>query len=101
MRASFEFQCTECQNIFDVRLNLDLDGNYRIYCPICQHPHYRKIVGGKITDVRFPENEENILIEDIRPMKSSCRDKKTESPGMDNLLYDRWRQRLDVTEGAL
>jgi len=73
-----EFRCTECSKIFDIMMNLSLNGNYRIHCPNCLHIHYRKVVKGKITDQRFPENH-GILIEDIWPMKSACRDYSKET----------------------
>lgn len=74
-----EFYCTCCSKYFDVKLNMNLDGNYRIHCPNCGHIHYRKVEKGKITDIRFPENDCKILIEDIYPMKSSCRDYQKET----------------------
>lgn len=80
-RQKFEFYCTSCCKYFDVKLNLSLNGNYRIHCPTCDHTHYREIKNGEITDIRFPENDDKILIEDIRPMKSSCRDFQTEIVG--------------------
>lgn len=73
-RQLFEFSCTNCPKIFDFKLNTSLDGNYRIHCPNCGHTHYRVLKKGKITDQRFPDNDDQILYEDIKPMKSSCRD---------------------------
>jgi len=74
-RRLFEFFCSGgCQKYFDFKMNMELNGNYRIHCPNCGHVHYRVVKNGKITDGRFPENEDQILIEDIKPMKSSCRD---------------------------
>lgn len=79
-KVKHEFYCTECKKYFDIKLNMALDGNYRIHCPNCNHVHYRKVSNGKITDVRFPHNDCQILIEDIRPMKHSCRDFQNETP---------------------
>jgi len=98
MRKLFEFYCTECKKYFDVKLNMSLNGNYRIHCPMCEHIHFRKLLNGEITDSRFPENHESALIEDIKPMKGSCRDFAQEKPEIDNFLYTRWRERLDVVE---
>jgi len=94
----FEFYCTECSKYFDVKLNVALSGNYRIHCPECGHVHFRKVSGGNITDVRFPDNHESILIEDIRPMKACSREFRTEKVGRDPLLDDSWRSKLDVVE---
>jgi DNA-directed RNA polymerase subunit RPC12/RpoP len=73
-RVTREFECSSCSKIFDIKLNTSLNGNYRIHCPHCEHIHYRKVSDGVITSIRFPDNSTGILIEDIRPMKSSCRD---------------------------
>jgi DNA-directed RNA polymerase subunit RPC12/RpoP len=84
-RQKFEFQCTECHKIFDINLNVALNGNYRIHCPNCGHVHYREIKKGAITDTRFPDNHESILVEDIYPMKASCRDFKKTVP--EDVMY--------------
>ena len=73
-REKFQFHCTECSKYFDFLLNTALNGNYRIHCPNCGHIHYRTLKNGDITDTRFDKNDNNILIEDIYPMKASCRD---------------------------
>ena len=78
-KVTKEFLCTECHKYFDIKLNMSLDGNYRIHCPNCGHIHYRTIKQGTITDTRFPDNHESILIEDIYPMKSSCREFQKET----------------------
>jgi hypothetical protein len=78
-KVKHEFYCTECSKYFDIKLNMGLDGNYRIHCPACGHVHYRAVKAGKITEQRFPHNSCKILIEDIRPMKSSARDNQTET----------------------
>jgi putative FmdB family regulatory protein len=77
--VKYEFNCTECGKYFDIKLNVTHNGNYRIHCPNCGHIHYRQVVNGKITDTRFPDNHESILIDDIIPMKSSCRDFQKET----------------------
>jgi DNA-directed RNA polymerase subunit RPC12/RpoP len=74
-----EFLCTECHKYFDIKLNISLDGNYRVHCPNCGHIHYRAVSKGEITDTRFTDNSKNILIEDLYPMKSSCRDNQEET----------------------
>jgi len=78
-RQKFEFRCTECQKYFDFVLNTSLNGDYRIHCPNCGHVHYRTIKKGEITETRHGKGD-SILIEDIYPMKSSCRDTKKEKP---------------------
>ena len=77
-REKFQFYCTECHKYFDILLNTALNGNYRVHCPKCGHVHYRTLKDGQITEIRFDKNDSNILIEDIYPMKASCRDHNTE-----------------------
>ena len=98
MHITFEFSCSNCSKIFDVKLNMELNGNYRIHCPMCKHIHYRVVKEGKITDTRFTENASQILIEDIHPMKSSCRDfskEKKEALSDDGagFLWRKWHEK--------
>jgi len=74
-----EFNCTECHKYFDFKLNMELNGNYRIHCPNCDHIHYRVVKDGVITQDRFGVDDDTFLIEDIRPMKASCRDEQKET----------------------
>lgn len=77
-RVKYEFNCTNCPAIFDVKLNINMRGNYRVHCPGCGHIHYRQIVNGKITDTRFDDNQNSILIDDIYPMASAIKEKSEE-----------------------
>lgn len=104
-RKTVEFYCTECHMYFDIRLNMELNGNYRIHCPMpkCGHVHYRTVRNGEITGDRFPVNDSELLIEDIMPMKSSCRkhSKETEmdspvSPKAEGFLHRLWRDMVDA-----
>ena len=79
MRVKFEFHCQICYKYFDIKLNTTLNGNHRIHCPSCGHIHYRYVKDGKITEDRFTDKPNSILIDDIYPMKSSCRDFQTET----------------------
>jgi hypothetical protein len=79
---------------------MSLDGNYRVHCPNCGHVHYRTVKKGVITDTRFPDNHESILVEDIYPMKSSCRDFQEEKPEdsevSGNFLRQLWKERFSI-----
>lgn len=76
-RQLFEFICPQsgggCGRVFEVKLNVSLNGNHRIHCPICLHIHYRVVKNGEITEERFPDREKDILAEDVWPMKSACK----------------------------
>lgn len=94
-----EFLCTECHKYFDIKLNVSLDGNYRVHCPNCGHIHYRTVKKGVITDTRFPDNHESILIEDLYPMKSSCRDTQQETikdSVNGSFLHQLWKEKFSA-----
>lgn len=80
-RKQFEFYCSGgCGKYFYFTLRDNLNGNHRIHCPNCGHVHYRELKNGEITEARFNKDDKNILINDICPMPSSCRDTQKETP---------------------
>lgn len=81
MRELHEFYCQVCCKYFDVKLNMSLSGNHRVHCPNpkCGHIHFRQIKNGKITGERFFDNcQDEIIVDDLRPMEASCRDYQKE-----------------------
>lgn len=80
-RQIFEFYCSGgCGKYFKVKLNTSLNGNHRIHCPNCGHIHFRQIKNGEITESRFTEHcDDQIIVDDLRPMKASCTDYQTET----------------------
>ncbi len=48
-----ELYCHECGNYVQFELDLSLNGNHVIVCPVCGHEHCRVIENGRITDVRW------------------------------------------------
>jgi len=98
-RQTFEFNCSSCSKYFDFRINTSLSGNFRVHCPNCGHVHYRTLEKGKITENRFPQNDSQLLIEDIVPMKSSCRDFSKEkikdvSMKPEGFMHRLWREKF-------
>jgi DNA-directed RNA polymerase subunit RPC12/RpoP len=81
-RVKAEFYCQECRKYFDIKLNMSLNGNIRVHCPNCGHIHFRQIKDGVITDVRFDRYDQSPIIEDLRPMKASCREFQVEKPAL-------------------
>lgn len=45
--------CTNCGGDFIVELNLELNGNHQITCPLCGHIHYRVVKDGEVTEDRW------------------------------------------------
>lgn len=45
--------CTNCAGQFIATLDLSLNGNHEITCPLCQHIHYRVVRDGEVTEDRW------------------------------------------------
>ena len=45
--------CTNCGGKFIATLDLSLNGNHEITCPLCQHVHYRVVKDGVVTEDRW------------------------------------------------
>lgn len=48
-----EVWCTNCSQQFIMELDLELNGNHEITCPLCQHIHYRVVENGVVTEERY------------------------------------------------
>ena len=101
MRQKVEFYCHECSKYFDVKLNMALNGNHRIHCPNCGHIHFREIENGEITNIRFNRNDNEMIVDDLVPMKASCRDyieEKTEDCllNLEGFMKRLWREKFST-----
>lgn len=67
-RITSEFYCGECNGYFFVRLNIGLDRDFGIICPMCGHKHFRQVKGGVIVGDSMGRNDN---YEEIRPTKSA------------------------------
>ena len=45
--------CTNCGERFIATLDLSLNGNHEITCPLCSHVHYRVVRDGVVTEDRY------------------------------------------------
>ncbi len=45
--------CTNCEGTFMQEMDLSLNGNHEIMCPLCQHVHYRVVKDGVVTEERY------------------------------------------------
>lgn len=45
--------CTNCSQRFIAELDLELNGNHEITCPLCGHIHYRVVRDGVVTEDRY------------------------------------------------
>lgn len=53
MSENQELYCHSCGNYVRFPLDLKIDGNHVITCPVCGHLHYRVVRGGRITEDRW------------------------------------------------
>jgi len=72
-RRKEQFHCsTECNKYFLTYLRSNLNGNYAIRCPNCDHLHYRSIKNGLVTDDRRNDMKDQLDI--IEGMASTISD---------------------------
>jgi uncharacterized protein YbaR (Trm112 family) len=55
-----ELHCHICDKYVQFDIDISLNGNYVLACPNCKHEHYRLVVDGKITDVRWDQINTNL-----------------------------------------
>lgn len=48
-----DMNCTNCQKNFIAEIDHDVNGDYIIHCPHCDHQHYRTIKDGVMTETRW------------------------------------------------
>jgi DNA-directed RNA polymerase subunit RPC12/RpoP len=49
--------CTNCGGQFIATLDLSLNGNHEITCPLCGHVHYRVVRDGVVTEDRWASSQ--------------------------------------------
>jgi uncharacterized protein YbaR (Trm112 family) len=59
MNERQELYCHECGNYVQFDLDLSIDGNMVLHCPVCNHEHCRVVKDGKITDERWDSRNSN------------------------------------------
>ena len=52
-----DLYCHACGKNFIAELDYSLDGQHEIWCPHCQHIHYRIIEAGKVTGERHDSDD--------------------------------------------
>lgn len=57
-----DINCTNCNKNFIAQIDFALDGNHIVNCPHCNHEHFREIKGGKVTDIRWNSQSNQIKI---------------------------------------
>ncbi len=48
-----EIHCHDCGKYIQFDLDLEIDGNHVLECPVCHHQHCRVVQKGKVSDIRW------------------------------------------------
>lgn len=48
-----ELYCHDCGNYVQFDIDMSLNGNHVLTCPVCGHEHCRVVYNGHITDIRW------------------------------------------------
>lgn len=92
-----DLSCHSCSRQFVAELDLDVEGDYIIECPFCGHQHYRKVIGGKITESRWGQDssaDRSRLLSPRSVWKSSVI--KAQTSTVSHFLRERWINRSDI-----
>lgn len=52
-RRRQELHCHACNQWVQFLVDLEMDGNHVLHCPVCNHEHCRVVKDGVITDIRW------------------------------------------------
>lgn len=59
MKERQELWCHECNQYVQFNIDVSLNGNHVIKCPVCGHEHCRVVKDGVITEVRWDSRNIN------------------------------------------
>jgi hypothetical protein len=57
-----ELYCHNCGNYVQFDIDMELDGNHVLKCPVCGHEHCRVVKNGKITEDRWDSRNQSYII---------------------------------------
>jgi hypothetical protein len=99
-----EINCHNCLKTFVAEIDLSINGNYTIVCPVCEHEHLRTVKNGKITEGRWgsADTSDKYRIDGRSTWRSNVVkdfDGQTISAGKTStvatFLRERWLNRVD------
>jgi hypothetical protein len=56
-----ELHCHNCNRYVQFDIDTEMDGNYVLNCPQCDHEHCRVVRQGRITDVRWDQRNGSMM----------------------------------------
>lgn len=87
-----ELYCHECRHYVQFDLDLSLDGNHVLRCPVCGHEHCRVVERGRITDIRWESRNGPTIAVATFSMTYSIQSTYTASTASTVYTYDLWFQ---------
>ena len=88
-----DINCTNCYKNFIAEIDFSIDGNHTINCPHCNHEHYREIKDGKVTDIRWSSQSNQIKVPPQCVWKSEKEPIVTSTAG--HFIREMWLNKLD------
>lgn len=89
--------CTNCGREFVAELDLSLNGNHEITCPLCQHVHYRVVRDGVVTEDRWRSSAGPIYVSTTFVMAVSNTISTLSTGTYDMFTSSAWLNRTDLT----
>jgi len=91
-----EIYCHGCSQYVQFDIDVNLDGQHTIVCPVCGHEHYRIVRNGKVTEARWASSSSlpNYFATCTTSTATSTFDSSSTT---DPFLYGSW---LNTTDGT-
>lgn len=90
-----ELYCHNCGNYVQFDIDMELEGNHVLTCPVCGHEHCRVVKGGKIKEDRWDSRNQTYYVSSNTVSYSSTSTWSTYSStstsiSASNYLYMSW-----------
>lgn len=94
-----ELFCHSCGRYVQFDLDLSLNGNHVLNCPVCDHEHCRTVKDGEITDIRWDQRNgvvPTIQVNNLNVTSSSTStydnyiNNSTVTPEVSKFSYESW-----------
>lgn len=67
-----ELHCHDCGKYIQFDLDLEIEGNHVLECPVCKHQHCRVVQKGKVSDTRWDARNGSDKSKGDKPNPESC-----------------------------
>ena len=89
-----ELYCHNCGNYVQFDIDMELEGNHVLTCPVCGHEHCRVVKGGNITEDRWDSRNQTYYVNPLNVSFTSTSTYVTylssSSIYSNNFLYTSW-----------